>query len=213
MKVCINSNDSEKKVAIVDYGCGNIGSVANMISWLGYTVEVTSDAANISKCSHCILPGVGSFDQGMSSLHKSNLIPVLNEFSSEAKPIMGICLGMQLLTSGSEEGFEAGLGWIPGTCKKFKSISHGMKVPHMGWNYVEFDQESEITAGLDNPKFYFVHSYYVECDEKYVFSETNYGHTFASGIRSNNIYGFQFHPEKSHKYGLQLLQNFMRLTA
>jgi len=162
-----------------------------------------------------ILPGVGSFDTGVLNLRNSGLGAVLNEeVMARKKPILGICLGMQLLTAGSEEGEFPGLGWIKAVSKKFKFSSKDLKIPHMGWNYVRPVNTKSLFKGLDTEKnrFYFVHSYYVECtNEENVLAKCSYGNDFACAIVKDNIYGVQFHPEKSHKFGMTLLKNFAEL--
>jgi glutamine amidotransferase len=197
-------------IAIIDYGLGNLGSILNMLNKLGIEAVVTSDHAVIQNASKLILPGVGAFDNGMSNLRERGLIDLLNKKVLEEKaPILGICLGMQLLTRKSEEGDLPGLDWIDAETVKFTS-SQQHKVPNMGWSYVHAAKESALLKDMyDEPRFYFVHSYYVKCnDEKDVLLRSDYGVNYVSGVEKGNILGMQFHPEKSHKFGMKLLENF-----
>lgn len=201
-------------LAIIDYGVGNLGSIENMLKKLGCAAEITSDTDAIMAASKIILPGVGSFDHGMRSLRAMNFENVLRYKALEQKvPVLGICLGMQMLGLSSEEGSEPGLGWIDGTCRRFgkEPWDERLKVPHMGWNNV-FDQGGNplLESFAETPRFYFVHSYHFECNEaSLVAGTTLYGIQFTSMVRQGNIYGAQFHPEKSHRFGLALLRNFI----
>jgi glutamine amidotransferase len=197
-------------IAIIDYGLGNLGSIKNMLKKIGEDSLITSDPAEIAKATKIILPGVGKFDAGMNGISELGLRDVLDhKVISEGVPVLGICLGMQMLTEGSEEGKLPGLGWIKGYTYKFK-LDETYKIPHMGWNTTQVVNKNKLTEKFEDPmKFYFVHSYYVKTEtERDTFLLTNYGVDFASGIHHNNIYGVQFHPEKSHKYGMQLLRSF-----
>ena len=189
---------------------GNLGSIKNMISKIGEESIISSDPKQIIKASKIILPGVGSFDRAIHNINKLGLKEVLNNSVLNKKiPILGICLGMQIMTKASEEGNLAGLGWIRGKCKKF--ILKKLRVPHMGWNYIKVQCKIPLTEQItDSFKFYFVHSYYVVLDnpDDIMFS-TNYGEEFCSAFQRKNIFGVQFHPEKSHKFGLQFLKNFI----
>ncbi len=202
-------------ITIIDYGMGNLGSIQNMLRRLGVDVEITSDVELIRKAKKLILPGVGAFDKAMMNLENRDLISVLNEQVLKNRiPLLGICLGMQLLTKGSEEGELNGLGWIDAETLRF-NFSPGMKlrVPHMGWNTLTVQQKSCLFQQMyEEPRFYFVHSYYVKCkSQESILATTHYGIDFASGITQDNIYGLQFHPEKSHKFGMQVLKNFTEL--
>ncbi|MBN8696783.1 MAG: imidazole glycerol phosphate synthase subunit HisH [Bacteroidetes bacterium] len=202
-------------ITIIDYGIGNVGSIKNMLKKVGSKSQITSDLNEIKKADKLILPGVGSFDFGMTQLKNSNLISILNQkVLVEKKPILGICLGMQLLTKSSEEGKEAGLGWVDARTLKFKFEDDiNLKVPHMGWNDIQIKKDSKLLRDLPIPsKFYFVHSYYVKCEDvsNTILSST-YGHEFTCGIEKENILGVQFHPEKSHKFGMKILKNFSEL--
>lgn len=201
-------------ITIVDYGLGNLGSVLNMLKRIGVQGEIKSDLKSIENASKLILPGVGAFDAAMKKLNESNLTSVLKIKALEEKtPIMGICLGMQILMNSSEEGSKAGLGLIDGEVKKFSYDDSQLKIPHMGWNYVYMSRnDAPLINGLGESKFYFVHSYYVKVKDKTnSLLTTNYGIEFDSGVMKDNIYGFQFHPEKSHKFGMKLFENFAEL--
>ena len=200
-------------VVIVNYGSGNIGSVANIIKKAGATALVSSDAADIERATRLILPGIGAFDTCMGNLNASGLIPALRERVLNAGiPLLGICVGMQMLMGGSEEGVLPGLGWIAGHTKRFAHPAEApMRVPHMVWNDIVVKRVVPLFAGLENEaRFYFVHSYHVQCERSQdILGETVYGYPFTSAVQSNNIAGVQFHPEKSHKFGLALIRNFV----
>lgn len=200
-------------ITIVDYGMGNLGSVKNMIKKIGGDSIITSDSELIKDADKIILPGVGAFDNGMANLKNLGLIDLLNKkVIIDKTPVLGICLGMQLMTQSSEEGTLKGLGWFAAETIKFNS--EGIRVPHMGWNTAEVVKESKLSAELyAENRFYFVHSYYVKChDEGDILMKTNYGADFASAISRENMYAVQFHPEKSHKFGYKILKNFMELV-
>jgi imidazole glycerol-phosphate synthase subunit HisH len=201
------------RCTIVDYGMGNAGSILNMLKRVGMAARVSSSAAEIAESERLILPGVGAFDTGMQHLRKSGLIDVLNRKALEERvPTLGICLGMQLLMRSSHEGREPGLGWIPGATVAFPSGGLGdLKVPHMGWNTVQVCRNDSLFRGLEQgARFYFVHSYHVVCDrDEDVLAWTTHGVRFASAVQQDNIVGTQFHPEKSHRFGMQLLKNFV----
>ncbi|MBE3129079.1 MAG: imidazole glycerol phosphate synthase subunit HisH [Actinobacteria bacterium] len=205
----------KKNIILIDYQVGNIGSIINMIKKIGYEAKLSDNQKEISSAEKLIFPGVGAFDEGMEKLNKSGLIPILiDKVINQKTPILGICLGMQLLTEKSEEGNLPGLGWIKGETKKFKfKEEDNLRVPHMGWNTVHPMRTNSIFRDLeDNPRFYFVHSFYVDShDSNDVLGITNYGHDFASVIEKENIFGVQFHPEKSHRFGMKLLKNFIEL--
>ena len=200
-------------ITIVDYGLGNLGSIINMLKKIGAQAKLSASKLDIEKADKLILPGVGAFDNGMKQLRERDLIDVLNWKALEEKvPTLGICLGMQLLGNSSEEGSEKGLGWIDAETVKFQFNSENahLKVPHMGWNLVKEAKESVLNKDLYNePRFYFVHSYHFVCrnatDE---LLRSKYGIVFTSAIEKDNIMGVQFHPEKSHKFGMQLFRNF-----
>jgi glutamine amidotransferase len=204
-------------IIIVDYGLGNLGSIKNMLRKLDALVEITDDPFKIESASKLILPGVGSFDDGMKNLKEKNLIPLLNrKVLVDKTPILGICLGMQLMTSNSEEGSLEGLSWIEGSVKKFPQLAKDgkrLRIPHMGWNLVSprnCEEERIFDSEFQELRFYFVHSYYVEIENaKEVIGVTNYGREFVSAFKKDNIVGMQFHPEKSHKFGMAIFRNFI----
>jgi imidazole glycerol-phosphate synthase subunit HisH len=202
-------------IVIIDYKMGNVGSVLNIIKKVGGKAIVSSDKSIIEKADKLILPGVGNFSKAMTNLKQLDLIDILNKRVLHDKiPVLGICLGMQLMTNKSEEGGVSGLGWIDAEVKRFSfklEEELKLKVPHMGWNNVQIENNSNITSGLMlNARFYFVHSYFVECTSKEnILFSTNHGIEFASGIVNQNIIGVQFHPEKSHKFGMLLIENFL----
>lgn len=202
-------------ITIIDYDMGNVGSIYNMLDYLGYDdVAISSSRERVMKSTHVILPGVGSFDEGMKNLESRGLDKVIKEYSEILKkPLLGICLGMQLLGNSSEEGTKKGLGLIDFHSIKFK-IGNGLKIPHMGWNTIHVvNLNNPLTKGLDNDyRFYFVHSYHAVCsNDTQVLLTTNYGYDVPVGIGQENVYGVQFHPEKSHQFGMKLLQNFIGL--
>ncbi|HUP59823.1 MAG TPA: imidazole glycerol phosphate synthase subunit HisH [Thermoanaerobaculia bacterium] len=200
-------------IVIVDYGMGNLGSILNMLRKIGAKATISRERAEIEAADKLVLPGVGAFDAAMRQLNESGLKDVLDEMVLvRRKPAIGLCLGMQLLTEGSEEGGLAGLGWIKGVTKRFRfpaELAH-LKVPHMGWNSVRTADGKRIVQDLYEPsRFYFVHSYYVAlADPADAAAWTHYGHDFVSIVEKEHIMGTQFHPEKSHKFGLRLLRNF-----
>lgn len=201
-------------VTIVDYGLGNLASIQNMIKKIGGNSVISSSVDEINDAKKLILPGVGHFEKGMENLNKSGLIPTLDHLVLEKKtPILGICLGMQLMTSKSEEGKVEGLNWIEADTIKFHLNSPKFKIPHMGWSNVNFKQNEVIAENLyQEARFYFVHSYYVQCaKQEDVLGETIYEFPFHSAVKRDNIIGVQFHPEKSHKFGMRLLNNFLNI--
>jgi glutamine amidotransferase len=201
-------------ICIIDYNLGNPKSIKNMLDYLSIDSIISSDKSDFNKAERLILPGVGHFQHGMEQLEHLGLIKVLNKAVLEdKKPILGICLGMQLLTKHSEEGNIDGLGFIDGQTLKFNLDDSQLKIPHMGWNTVQFKKESNLRNEIrPNPRYYFVHSYFVECNKQEdVFCSTDYGKEFVSGFEHDNIFGLQFHPEKSHKYGMELLANFCKI--
>ena len=197
-------------VKVIKLGISNIGSLINMLEYLDVKYEVCTTPKDLEGASRILLPGVGSFDAAMHELTTSGMkVALLDLLENKSIPTLGICLGMQLLLNGSEEGRLPGLGLIDGKCKKFISTST-LKVPHMSWNAVESERKSNLLKGINNPRFYFVHSYYAELksDNNLMLSAV-YGKKFAAGIRKKNIVGVQFHPEKSHKFGMALIENFL----
>lgn len=200
-------------LVIIHSGLGNIGSLCNMLAKIGCQAKLGVNATDIEQASHLILPGVGAFDQGMQALHKNGLVEALNEaVLTRNIPILGICLGMQLMCQSSEEGSLPGLGWIDAEIKRFNPTSERQfKVPHTGWNKVKVRKANSIIPADDQEqRFYFVHSYHVVChQEDDVLATTSYGHDFVSAFVSKNMWGVQFHPEKSHRFGMALMKNFV----
>lgn len=200
-------------IVIIDYDMGNVGSIKNILHRIGYDdVVISKNENDIKKAEKYILPGVGSFDAGIDNLEKYGLIEIIKEeIAVKKKKILGICLGMQLLGNCSEEGTKKGLGLIPFKTVKFNTGSK-YRVPHMGWNEVTIvNKEHPLVRGLDNLRYYFVHSYHAICDNKYALMDCLYGYNFVAAVAYNNVMGVQFHPEKSHHYGMKLLENFVRL--
>lgn len=202
-------------IVIVDYQMGNLGSILNMFRKLGIPAVISRDAAEIARADKLILPGVGAFDRGMTGLNQLGLVPVLNRKVLEERcPILGLCLGMHLMTRASEEGSLPGLNWIRADTRRFAfdPPQPGLRVPHMGWNTVRIDRPSPLVADYDEPpRYYFAHSYYVRCDDAAnVIGTTTFGFDFVSIVGEGNVFGTQFHPEKSHKFGMRLLSNFAR---
>lgn len=202
-------------IVIIDYGMGNLSSIKNMLKKIGIEAQISSDIKIIENADKLILPGVGSFDNGMNNLTDLGIIPILeNKVIKSGTPILGICLGMQLFTKSSEEGKLQGLGWIDAQTIRFKfDKKKSFKIPHMGWNTINLNKKSILFEGLpDEMRFYFVHSYHVVCNnEQDIMTKTNYGFDFVSAIESGNIIGVQFHPEKSHNFGFNLLKRFAEL--
>jgi glutamine amidotransferase len=200
-------------ITIIDYKTGNLGSIRNILKRIGEESVVTSDRDEIAKSTKIILPGVGAFDTGMRNLMELDLVGILNEkVKTEKIPVLGICLGMQLLSEGSEEGSLKGLGWIKGENRRFNfKNSIDYKIPHMGWNFIQQHKESNLFNDMySDARFYFVHAYYFKSNaQSDVLTTTNYEIEFTSSVEQGNIMGVQFHPEKSHKFGMKLLKNFV----
>jgi len=202
-------------IAIIDYNMGNLASVKNAFAKLGQETVVESNPDKFQEYDKLILPGVGAFGDAMEHLKERNMIKPIKEFANSGKPMLGICLGMQLLFESSQEfGNHEGLGLIKGSVVKFDSekFEEPLKVPHMGWNRM-FAKEHPLFEGLDDEHYlYFVHTYHVTCkDEKDIIGQTYYGYEFTSAVAHNNIMGIQPHPEKSHKNGLKILENFINI--
>ncbi|MBD3318139.1 MAG: imidazole glycerol phosphate synthase subunit HisH [Chitinivibrionales bacterium] len=203
-------------IVIIDAGMGNLGSIFNMLRKVGANSRVSDKVEDILTADKLILPGVGHFDYGMNSLEERGHIQVLNQKVLEEKcPVLGICLGMQLMTRRSEEGKRQGLGWIQADTKRFSftATDSKLKIPHMGWNSIDTVKGASLFEPLrGNPRFYFVHSYYVVPDnDNDIAARTSYGGEFCSAIQHDNMYGTQFHPEKSHKFGIAVMDAFSKL--
>ena len=202
-------------IGIIDYGVGNIKAFANIYKNLNIPFKIVKDISEFENITKLILPGVGSFVHAMTSLQNSGMKEKLDELVLEKKiPVIGICVGMQMLAKSSEEGTLNGLGWIDGIVKKFdKSKIKNAPLPHMGWNNLKIEKKNKIFDNLEeNPRYYFLHSYYFECENKEdVIATATYGEKFDCMINHKNIYGIQCHPEKSHHNGMQLLKNFGEL--
>ena len=203
-------------ITIVNYGSGNISAIGNIYERLRIPYKVAHTPEEVTGAEKIILPGVGAFDETISKLDHSGFRKVLDEEVLQNKvPVIGICVGMQILAKSSEEGSLPGLGYIDGTVKKIDKslLPHKPKLPHLGWNAVELNKNTRLFEGIDTAEgFYFLHSYYFECtNDEDVMTRTQYGKNFASSVNHNNIYGVQFHPEKSHHNGMNLLKNFAGL--
>ncbi|MGZ4038183.1 MAG: imidazole glycerol phosphate synthase subunit HisH [Bacteroidia bacterium] len=200
-------------ITIIDYGLGNLVSVKNMLKKLGVPAVITDNKEEIAAAEKLILPGVGAFDNGMKLIRQKGLLEVLNrKVIADKIPVLGICLGMQLLTKSSEEGSEEGLGWIDAQTVKFNFEDKTLKVPHMGWNYIDVRKENTLITETAKQRFYFVHSFYVKCNNAAdVIATSKFGIDFTCAINHGNIFGAQFHPEKSLGFGMSLLNNFAKI--
>jgi glutamine amidotransferase len=199
-------------IAVIDYDVGNVGSIANMLKKAGAEAEITADLEKIGRADKIVLAGVGSFDTGMQKLRERGMVELLDrKVRDGGTPLLGICLGMQFFARGSEEGTEPGLGWLKARTVRFKLPPESrLKVPHMGWNGLDLAPSANGSHGIaPDARFYFVHSYHLVCeDESDVLARTTYGYPFVSAVRRGNIFGVQFHPEKSHRFGLALMEHF-----
>lgn len=200
-------------IHIIDYGAGNLSSILNMMKRIGSEAKLVSDVKELKNATKIVLPGVGHFDHGMKQLQNSGMIELLNEkVMMDEVPILGICLGAQMMCKGSEEVNFEGLSWFDAEVIKFEVIEN-RRIPHMGWNYVRQHKDSILANNLpEDPRFYFVHSYHMVSNQQQdVLFNTNYGYDFVSGLHYNNRFACQFHPEKSHKFGIQMFKNFAEL--
>lgn len=202
-------------ITIIDYGIGNLNSVANMIRHFGGTCRFASDPCEVSVSEKLILPGVGAFDCGMDALRNSGILDALNEaVLDRGVPVLGICLGMQLMARRSEEGRLSGLGWLDAEVVKFRFFEGSLlKIPHMGWNTLSVVRDDPLIFPEERQRFYFVHSYHLVCaDENDVLATCHYGYEFVAAFRRGNIWGVQFHPEKSHRFGMGVLRRFVEMN-
>ncbi len=202
-----------KGVLIVDYGVGNLASIRNMLRKIGVEASISGDIDAVASADKLILPGVGAFDTCADKLDRSGLREVLsNRVLSDKVPILGICVGMQLLLEGSEEGELKGLGWVRGRNIRFRAdrMPAGLRIPHMGWTDVHAEKPSPLLMDIEDPRFYFVHAYHAEVeDPSDALLTAEYGYRFTAAVEHGNILGVQFHPEKSHRFGMRLLSNFV----
>lgn len=203
-------------IAIINYGLGNLTSIQNMFRRLGIDCVITSDVNEIRNASRLLLPGVGHFKKGMANLVESGLVGLLNELVLEQqKPILGICLGAQLMTKHSEEGGVDGLGWVDANTVRFDSTKlNNLPIPHMGWTDINVTRNSGLLDGIpEDPRYYFVHSYHFDFEQpEEVIATSKYGYEFACAFNKGNVYGAQFHPEKSHKFGMKVFENFSKIS-
>lgn len=199
-------------IGVIDYGTGNQASVLHALRRAGMNAMTVTNSDACRKVTRLILPGVGAFDAGMRALTSGGMLPIIEELvCKQGMPLLGICLGMHLLTTKSEEGEEQGLGWIPAETVKL-SPAHE-RLPHMGWNTIVTTQNDPLLAGLHGTEMYFAHSYVLRCEQAWISATTEYGTVFPAIVRSGNLIGVQFHPEKSHDAGLRFLQNFASLPC
>ena len=203
---------NEIKVCIIDYGIGNVKAFKNIYEKSNINVEIGKEKNQLENATHLILPGVGAFDWAMSQLNKSGLREILDKLVLERKiPILGVCVGLQMMASQSEEGILPGLNWIKGKVLKFNK---NILLPHMGWNDIKVSTKSELFNNIENFEFYFLHSYYYQIeDNKNILATSEYGQVFNSVIYKENIFGTQFHPEKSHENGIKILKNFLEIIC
>lgn len=202
-------------IVIIDYGAGNVASIRNMLRKAGFSATISGNPQDVLRAAKLILPGVGHFDHGMQVLHERGLVRALEQrVQHDGIPILGICLGAQLFARGSEEGTRKGLGWLSADVRRFdtKRLSTDLRIPHMGWAEVTTTRAHPLLQDLpEQPRFYFVHSYHLHCDDPSdELIQAVHGYPFTAGVAHRNLWGVQFHPEKSHRYGLKLLENFAR---
>ena len=210
------TTEGARVIRIVDYGQGNLGSIRNMLTRIGAQSEVSSDPDEIERATHLILPGVGAFDRGMKAIADRGLREVLDRKALEDRiPILGICLGAQLMTRGSEEGNLPGLGWFPATTKRFvfEPPLPKLPTPNIGWRDVRATKPGTLIKGLEQEcRFYFVHSYFMLSENADVIAlKSDYGHELAAGLQWENLFSAQFHPEKSHRFGINFFKNFINV--
>lgn len=205
--------DGDEMILIVDYGMGNVGSVKNAVTVLGFDAVISRATEDIKKASHIILPGVGAFKEGMENLETFGLVEILADaVLKDKKPFLGICLGMEMLAEyGEEAGSHRGLGWIKGRAKRL-NVGQTGRLPHVGWNDVILESDSTLFRGIKRPIFYFLHSYHLVAEDRSIVTAySEYGERFVAAVQKGNILGVQFHPEKSQRNGLKVLENFLDL--
>lgn len=202
-------------IGVIDYGLGNVQAFLNIYQEFNIPAVRVKTRYELRGCERLILPGVGSFDWAMERLNASGLRDDLDEaVLRQKKWVLGVCVGMQMMARSSEEGVLPGLGWVPAVVRRFNDTLHSVKLPHMGWNEVEPVSEGSLFHGMSSPSFYFLHSYFIAPDEEETaLSWTHYAGRFVSSVRKKNIFGTQFHPEKSHGCGIHLLRNFATLDS
>lgn len=203
-------------IKIIDYGVGNIKAFVNIYKRLGIEIDIASNYKSLTNASKLILPGVGHFDYAMHKFNETGMMETVNDLVMNKKvPVLGICVGMQIMAISSDEGSKKGLGWIDAHVKKIDIKNNNFRLPHMGWNNIIINKNDGILKNLDNnSRFYFLHSYYFNCtNENNIIALSNYGSNFPSIVRQENIIGIQCHPEKSHEFGEQILKNFFDLDA
>jgi imidazole glycerol-phosphate synthase subunit HisH len=203
-------------ITIINYGLGNVQAFANLYKRLNIPAAIATSASDFAGATKLILPGVGAFDHAMELLDGSGMRETIDDLVlKQGMPVLGVCVGMQILAASSEEGKLPGLGWIDGRVRRFdeKTLHQPFRLPHMGWNDVVPMSGAKLFSGLEqDARFYFLHSYYFDCvSNDNVLATSEYGVAFGCAVRSNHIYGVQFHPEKSHNYGVRLLKNFAEL--
>jgi imidazole glycerol-phosphate synthase subunit HisH len=200
-------------ISIINYGVSNVGSMLNMMKKLGIPAQIISTPEEVARATKIVLPGVGAFDHGMTALTDMGLAEPIKNRVREGVPLLGVCLGMQMLATGSEEGRIRGLGLIEGRCMRFHPDGqNGIRIPHMGWNELVPRRKSVLLEGLESARFYFVHSYYFVCEDAAdELARSRYGVDFTAAVHRQNVWGVQFHPEKSHRFGMTLLKNFAAL--
>lgn len=203
-------------ITIIDYGLGNINAFMNVYNRLGIPAKVAKSSEELQGADKLILPGVGAFDHAMELLHASGMRETLEQMVLSRKvPVLGICVGMQILAASSEEGTRAGLGWVRGRVRAFSSVpaTAELPLPHMGWNDVTVSDGERLLKGLEGEaRFYFLHSYFFDVEDRVsMIASATYGTEFCCAVREGNVYGVQFHPEKSHHFGTNLLKNFAEL--
>lgn len=203
------------QVAVIDYNVGNLTSILNMLKRLSVDAVITSDQEMIRSAPRIVLPGVGHFDACMESFHASGLQQSIEDCNRRGVPTLGICVGAQMMTRASEEGTKPGLGWVSATTVKFQHADQGLRVPHMGWADLEVVKPSALWRDLpSDSRFYFAHSFHFQFDDaSAVIGRSEYGYPFACAFQKGNLYGVQFHPEKSHRFGMKLLENFASLPC